>query len=101
MNPETKLQKKIVDELKKRGYQVYRQSYAPRAGTPDILACAPNGIFCGFEVKTPKGKTTPLQDAHLKQIEDNLGIGRVIRSIEDLPSDGLLSLRAEMVGDSA
>ena len=98
MNPETKLQKKIIDELKKRGYQVYRQAYAPRAGTPDILACSPNGVFCGFEVKTITGKATPLQELHLKQIEDNHGIGKIVRNIEDLPSRAELSLKAEIIG---
>ena len=101
MNPETKLQRKIVDELKKRGYIIYRQSYAPRAGTPDILACAPNGIFCGFEIKTPKGKATELQLYHLQNIQHKNGIGKIIRSIDDLPSEAYLSIRASIIGDSA
>ena len=85
MNPETKLQKKIIDELKRRGYNVYRQAYAPRAGTPDILACSPTGRFCGFEVKTSTGRATPLQLMHLERINAVGGIGMILRGVSDIP----------------
>ena len=37
------------------------------AGIPDIICCY-RGKFIAFEVKTPKGKTTALQDATIKKI---------------------------------
>ena len=101
MNQETKVQRKIVAELKKRGYNVYRQAYSQRAGTPDLIACSPNGIFCGFEVKTATGKPTALQLHHLEMINKAGGIGSIIRSVDDLPTPGLLSLKAATIGDSA
>jgi hypothetical protein len=36
------------------------------AGIPDIIACV-NGRFIAFEIKTPSGKTTKLQEATIKE----------------------------------
>ena len=37
------------------------------AGVPDIIACV-NGRFVAFEVKTPSGRATKLQEAIIKKI---------------------------------
>ena len=42
------------------------------AGIPDIIACI-NGRFVAFEVKTPTGKLTKLQEITIQKIRDANG----------------------------
>jgi hypothetical protein len=53
------------------------------AGIPDIIACI-NGRFYAFEVKTPVGKTTKLQDAIIRKILACGGTALVVRSIDEV-----------------
>lgn len=53
------------------------------AGIPDIIACI-NGRFFGFEVKTATGKTTGLQDAAIRQINEAGGTAVVVRSVAEV-----------------
>lgn len=53
------------------------------AGIPDIIACI-NGRFFGFEVKTATGKTTGLQDAAIRKINEAGGTAVVVRSVADV-----------------
>ena len=53
------------------------------AGIPDIIACI-DGIFYAFEVKTPIGKTTALQDATIRKIAACGGKAYVVRSVADV-----------------
>ena len=53
------------------------------AGIPDIIACI-NGRFFGFEVKTATGKTTWLQDADIRQINESGGTAVVVRSVAEV-----------------
>jgi hypothetical protein len=53
------------------------------AGIPDIIACI-NGRFCGFEVKTATGKTTGLQDAAIRKINEAGGTAVVVRSVAEV-----------------
>lgn len=48
------------------------------AGVLDLTACV-NGRFVGIELKAEKGKTSPLQDAHIQQIKNSGGIAIVLR----------------------
>jgi len=60
------------------------------AGAPDIIAILEGGIFCGIEVKTPKGKQSPDQILFQKRAEA-LGARYIVaRSIEDV--DNFLDL---------
>jgi len=56
---------------------------ANRNGVPDLLVCF-HGRFIGLEVKTPSGRTTPLQEAQLDAIRDAGGVGAVVRSVDDV-----------------
>ena len=51
------------------------------AGIPDIIACI-DGRFFGFEVKTPKGKPTKLQEAVIRRIRTAGGTAAVVRSVD-------------------
>ena len=53
------------------------------AGIPDIIACI-NGRFYAFEVKTPVGKTTKLQDVTIRKILACGGTALVVRSVDEV-----------------
>ena len=53
------------------------------AGIPDIIACI-KGNFYAFEVKTPVGKTTALQDATIRKIRKCGGQAFVVRSVDEV-----------------
>lgn len=53
------------------------------AGIPDIIACI-RGRFFAFEIKTPKGKVTKLQEATIRKINEAGGTAVVVRSAEDV-----------------
>ena len=70
---ESKIQKKIIDMLKKRGAYVIKTMRTNRNGTADILACI-NGYFVAIESKRPGKKLEPLQENHRKQVRASNGI---------------------------
>lgn len=53
------------------------------AGIPDIIACI-GGKFYAFEVKTPEGKTTKLQDATIRKILACGGTVLVVRTVDEV-----------------
>lgn len=53
------------------------------AGIPDIIACI-DGRFYAFEVKTPVGKTTLLQNATIRKILACGGTAAVVRSVDEV-----------------
>lgn len=53
------------------------------AGIPDIIACI-NGKFYAFEVKTPVGKPTALQNSVIRKIKNCGGYAGIVRSVEDV-----------------
>ena len=53
------------------------------AGIPDIIACI-NGRFYAFEVKTPVGKTTKLQDVTIRKILAFGVTAFVVRSVDEV-----------------
>lgn len=52
------------------------------SGIPDIIVCI-DGRFIALEVKTQKGKTTPLQNAAIRKICSSGGFAFVVRSVEE------------------
>ena len=87
---ESRIQKDIINYLKsKRAYYFRFQAQSNLNGIPDIL-CLYKGLFLGLELKTDKGTPTDLQLRKLKAINDNNGIGLIIRSVDEL--DGLITL---------
>lgn len=53
------------------------------AGIPDIICCL-EGAFFAFEVKTPSGTVTKLQDSTIQKIKNAGGRAFVVRSLEDV-----------------
>lgn len=53
-------------------------------GSPDILGIlSPGGRLVALEVKTPKGKTSPLQESWLEEARALGALAGVVRSIDD------------------
>ena len=80
---ESKIQKSIIDWLTAKGCYVFKVMTANRAGVSDIIACY-KGLFVALEVKTATGRASPLQLEHLRQIKAAGGIGRIVRSVDDV-----------------
>ena len=52
-------------------------------GVPDILVCR-KGRFIGLEIKDNKDIASPIQSEMLTRITESGGVGRVVRSLEDM-----------------
>ncbi len=82
---ESKIQKDILDYLRKnRIYHFRFQAQSNLNGLPDII-CLYKGFFIGLELKREKGGTpTGLQLRKIKAINDNGGIGLIVRSVYEV-----------------
>lgn len=100
---ESEIQSEILKYLKSRGVFCWRnnntaqydrrlggyRAFNGMKGVPDILAILPTGIFCGIEVKTPRGKQSPDQILFQKRSE-SLGARYILaRSVDDVVNAGL------------
>lgn len=77
--PEKKVKDAVTKILKKyNAYYFYPvMGGFGRSGIPDIIACY-KGRFIAIECKAGKNKTTALQEAELKKIEDARGYVMVV-----------------------
>ena len=82
---EKNIENRIKTYLKSKGaYCVkYHGNQFSQVGVPDLLVCY-KGMFLGIEVKNETGKTSPLQDVNIKQIEKAGGISFVARCLADV-----------------
>ena len=82
---ESKLEKEVERYMKERKiWQLARfQAQYSQNGLPDRLYLY-KGLLLGLELKTDKGKPTNLQLKKLKAINDNGGIGVIIRNIKEV-----------------
>lgn len=81
---ESKIQKDIRAYLtKKRVYHWRFQAQTNLNGIPDIL-CLYKGFFIGLELKQENGVATGLQLRKIKNINDNGGIGLIVKSVEEV-----------------
>lgn len=80
MAEEKQFENKVKRWLKTK--EIYHFKYFGNAfstaGIPDLIACV-KGRFVGIELKSEKGKTSPLQDYNLEAIEKSGGISIVLR----------------------
>ena len=53
------------------------------AWIPDVICCL-DGRFFAFEVKTPEGRLTKLQEHTVQRIKDAGGHAFVVRSVDDV-----------------
>lgn len=109
MNPETKLQRRIMLALSQAGHTVWRnetgQFWTGQVihrdgntvtlsnarmipvglcpGSHDLIGIAPGGLFGSVEVKTPRGRLTDQQRAFGDHVTRRGGIAGVARSEAD------------------
>lgn len=94
-NPETKVQRQILDYLERRRILSWRNNsgilkignrliYLAPKGSPDIIGVLPNGRFFGCEVKMQREGLTLDQSAFHKKLRDNGALVFVARNIDDV-----------------
>jgi len=83
---ESKIQSKIMKNLKAADIYAHKNITTNRAGIPDIIACV-NGKYLAIEVKNEKGKATPLQLWNIEQIKNSGGHAIIARSWEDVAEE--------------
>ena len=82
---ENKVQRQVISFLEAhRVYHFRFQAQGNLNGLPDII-CLYKGKFIGLELKREKGGSpTLLQERKIKAINDNGGIGAIVRSVEEV-----------------
>lgn len=73
MNPESKIQIKVIKFLEKDGWYVLRLISTNKTGIPDLLAFKKNEPDIFIEVKTETGKLSKLQEFRHKDIIKKTG----------------------------
>jgi Holliday junction resolvase len=68
---ESVVQSKKIKELEAQGYFVLKLVKTNKNGIPDLIAIPPNSDVVFIEVKGPKGKTSPLQDFRIEELENH------------------------------
>jgi len=71
---EQKLQKKILDWLKKNNFYAFKTIVCNRKGILDINGCTPRGRFFAIEVKFGSNKCSKLQLYNIDEIFKRNGI---------------------------
>lgn len=96
MTPEAKVKDKIKAILKAHGayYAMPIGTGLGNSGVPDFLVCY-GGHFLGIEAKAGKGKTTALQDKHLREI-DKAGGWTLVINEESLELEVLEAILGNM-----
>lgn len=81
---ESKIQKQVIKYLKdNRIYHFRFQAQVNLNGLPDIIALY-KGVLVGMELKKEDGKPTELQLKKLQAINENGGIGIIVKNVEDV-----------------
>ena len=76
---EQQIQKKRIKQLEDEGYYVIKLIKTNKNDIPDLVAIPPNCGVIFSEVKTPKGKVSPLQEYRLKELKKHGVITEVYR----------------------
>lgn len=109
MNPETRIQNRILMALSEAGCTVFRNETAGAwmgkqihrerdqvtltaarmmtfglcVGSSDIIGIAPDGRFLAIEVKTSKGRASKEQLRFIEAVRNAGGIAGIARSVDD------------------
>jgi Holliday junction resolvase len=67
---EQQIQKKKIDELEALGFFVIKLIKTNKNGIPDVLALHPERGIKFYEIKTPKGKVSKLQEYRIKELKE-------------------------------
>ncbi len=83
MQLESKIQSKILKELKAAGIYAHKNITTNKKGIPDILVCY-RGKYVALEVKRPGGKPTELQLWNINEIRKSGGVAEIVYGWEDV-----------------
>lgn len=78
---EQQIQKKRIDQLEAEGYYVLKLIKTNKNGIPDIVAIPPDTPVIFSEIKTPKGKTSKIQEFRLKELKKHGFITEIYRGL--------------------
>jgi len=67
---EQQIQSKKIKELEAEGYFVIKLIKTNKNGIPDVLTLHKDLGVKFFEIKTPKGKVSKLQEYRIKELKD-------------------------------
>lgn len=80
---ESKLQTKIINDLKKNGHYVIKTVLTNRNGIADLIGCTfGKGKFFAIEVKKADGKETALQELNRNRVIATGGLAAVVYTWE-------------------
>lgn len=82
MQPEARLQQRIVRALRARGVPAWRIRPLGLSGWPDLYVLR-DGIAHHLEVKLPGGRATPLQEVRLAELRTAGAVAGVVCSVEE------------------
>lgn len=84
---ESKLEEEVSRFMEQRGvWQLARfQAQSNQNGLPDRIYLY-KGVLLGFELKTDTGEPTDLQLRKLEEINNNGGVGLIIRNVNTIAS---------------
>jgi Holliday junction resolvase len=68
---EQDIQGKRIKQLEAEGYYVIKLVKTNKNGIPDLVAIPPGSGVLFSEIKTPKGKLSPLQQYRLKELKEH------------------------------
>lgn len=68
---EQQIQKKLIEDLEKKGYYVIKLKSTNKNGIPDVIAIPKNSDVEFFEVKTKKGVVSELQKFRMKELANH------------------------------
>jgi len=80
---EQDIQRTILSYLDSIGAYSVKIITANKRGVADILSCF-QGRFYAIEVKTPKGRVSPLQEWHIAKAQQSGAIAFIARSVNDV-----------------
>jgi len=83
MQLESKIQSKILKELKAAGIYAHKNITTNKKGIPDIIVCY-RGKYVALEVKRPGGKPTELQLWNINEIRKSGGVAEIVYGWEDV-----------------
>tara|TARA_R100000353_G_scaffold126523_3_gene89842 strand:- start:1996 stop:2238 length:243 start_codon:yes stop_codon:yes gene_type:complete len=66
---EQQLQAKKIKQLEDKGFYVIKLTTTNKNGIPDLIALRSDRPALFVEVKTPKGKVSPLQRYRIKELQ--------------------------------
>ena len=67
---EQQIQSKKIKELEALGYYVIKLIKTNKNGIPDLVAFHPREGVKFYEIKTPKGKVSALQEYRIKELKE-------------------------------